>query len=294
MAESAPRRSSRLVTTKPGTSKKPYTKKPPKKPRRQRATKKPDLQPQALAPAVGPPEIEVLSLRVSRRFLNQLPAATADQPNPLPLPPPPGTTGHLNVIIANLQDIRSFAGDTTDWLIRVAQLIFEPLGTSSLFTFTQGTLESWLDRDMDPAQWRRVEQGEPLRATIYEFRPDGNAFITLSKMSLQYGRSVTTNTSQDRAGAFSNAIRRRDATCIVSNNSLPGLLVASHLTPKRLGDVGVTSVVRRFAGVDAAVTRFEPSLGVLLFLPLDQLVNSYEMGFWNSAPVSPFILSELH
>jgi hypothetical protein len=115
-----------------------------------------------------------LYLRVNRQFLRILPAATAAQPHPQPLPPLPGTTGNLNIIIANLPDLRPFAGDTVDWLIKVARLIFEPLGTSSLYTFTTESLEWWLDREMEPALWRPVVQGEQLRATIYEFRPDNN------------------------------------------------------------------------------------------------------------------------
>jgi len=208
------------------------------------------------------------------------------QINPTPLPSPPSTTGNLNAIIASLSDLRPFAGDTVDWLIRVARLIFEPLGTSSLFTFTVDTLDSWLDRDMDLTQWRQVEQGERLRATIYEFRPDNNAFITLSKMSLREGSvtSATTNMSRPRATAFRNVIHERDRKCVISQN--PWALTASHLVPKRLSDAAVTSVVRRFTGSDAAVTRFDPIIGVLLLLTLHERLRCYEMGFWNAGPVS--------
>jgi hypothetical protein len=41
-----------------------------------------------------------------------IPAATEDKPNPQPLPPLPGTTGNLNVIVADIPDLRPFAGDT--------------------------------------------------------------------------------------------------------------------------------------------------------------------------------------
>ncbi|KAM6491347.1 hypothetical protein JOM56_013121, partial [Amanita muscaria] len=125
---------------------------------------------------------------------------------------------------------------------------------------------------MDPTQWRQVEQGEQLRATIYEFRPDNNAFITLSKISLRHGMSVAVNFSPPRATAFRNALLARDGTCIISQNPLS--LIASHLVPKRLGDAAVTSVVQRFTGSDAAVTRFNPTLGVLLFRSLDDRVDS--------------------
>ncbi|KAM6493658.1 hypothetical protein JOM56_010019 [Amanita muscaria] len=271
--------SSRLETKNAGTSK--------NLPKDTAHAKKDSQSPSRPGPQAG-----LLYLRVSRGFLNLLPAATAGQTDPQPLPPPPGTIGHLYVIRASLQDLRPFAGGTVDWLIRVARLIFEPLGTSSLFTFTADTLDSWLDRDMDSTQWRQVEQGEQLKATIYEFRPDNNAFITLSRMSLREGTSATTNTSQPQATAFRNMINERDGKCIISQT--PWSVAASRLVPKRLSDAAVTSVVRRFTGSDAAVTRFDPTLGVLLFLPLDDRVGSYEVGFWNSGPDQYVIHSFFH
>lgn len=258
---STPRRSSR-ITEKSRISKQPRISKKPSK-----DVKKP---PPAKKPPLGQPAL--LYLRVSRRFLNLLPAVTEDQPNPQPLPPPPGAMGHLIVIRASLQDLRPFTGVTVDWLIRIARLIFEPLGTSSLFTFTEDTLESWLVRDMNPAQWRRVEQGELLRATIYEFRPNNNAFITLSKISLRQEKSVTTDAdvSQQQATAFRDTIRARDTRCIITRNPFFELVItASHLIPKRLGDAAVTSVVQRFTGLDDVVTRYDPTIGVLLSKQLD-------------------------
>lgn len=281
----APRRSSRLAT-KSDSSKEPLSKKP-----RLSRPKKPSRRPPP-TPAVGPVP-ELLYLRISRRFLNQLPAAVAGQPDPAPLPPPPGAIGHLYVITTNLQDLHPFAGNTVDWLIRVARLIFEPLGMSSLFTFTADTVVSWLNRDMHLPQWRQVEQGEPLRATIYEFRPNDNAPITLSKISLRQARSVTTNISRDQATAFRNAILARDERCIISQSTFTHVHTASHLVPRRLGDVGATSVVHRFTGLDAVVTRFDPTLGVLLFQALDALVDSYELGFWHLGPAS-LLSFELH
>src|ERR1700733_1136494 len=162
---------------------------------------------------------QTLYLRVNRQFLLLLPDATDDQPNTQPLPPLPGTTGNLNVIIADLPDLRPFAGDTVDWLIKVARLIFQPLGTSSLYTFTTESLEWWLDREMEPALWRPVVQGEQLRATIYEFRPDNNTPITLTR-SLRHMRSVTTNTSAPQATAFSGALLRRDQSCIITRYAI--------------------------------------------------------------------------
>jgi hypothetical protein len=112
----------------------------------------------------------------------------ADQLNPQPLPLLPGTTGNLNVIITNLPDLYPFAGDTVDWLIKVARLIFEPLRTSSFYTFTTESLEWWLDREMEPSLRRQVGRGEQLRATLYEFCPDNDTLITLTRKSLRHIR----------------------------------------------------------------------------------------------------------
>ena len=123
---------------------------------------------------------QTLYLRVNRQFLLLLPDVTDYQPNPQPLPPLPGTTGNLNVIVADLPDLRPFAGNTVDWLIKGARLIFQPLGTSSLYTFTTESVEWWLGREMQLPLWRAVLPGEQLSATIYEFRPNNNALIELT------------------------------------------------------------------------------------------------------------------
>ena len=228
----------------------------------------------------------MLYLRVNRKFLLLLPTATEHQPNPHPLQPPPGTSGNLNVIIADLADLHPFSGGTVDWLIKVARLIFEPLGTSSIYIFTTESLEWWLDREMEPASWRRVMQGEELRATIYEFRPDNDAFITLTQMSARRARSVTTNTSAPLATPFRTALLRRHQRCIITQQPLPVALIASHLIPRRLGDAAVQSAFRRFTGSPIVVNRFDPLIGVPLVATLDAFVDTYHLGFWNCGPVS--------
>jgi hypothetical protein len=275
---SSPRRSSRIQKlaqkVAPPTSKKKTTR-----------TSKPRPKKAKPPPTTKVPRTPLLYLRINRQFLLLLPAPTANQPNPQPLAPLPGTTGNLNVIIATLSDLNPFAGDTVDWLIKVARLIFEPLGTSSLYTFTTGSLESWLDRDMC-ATWRTVQDGEQLRATVYEFRPDNNTPIALTKVSLRHMRSVTTNTSAPRATTFRDTLLRRHQRCVISQQSLNLQIIASHLMPRRLGDVGVQSAFQRFTGSTATVDRYDPLLGVPLFSALDSLVDSYGLGFWNHGPVS--------
>jgi hypothetical protein len=273
---SSPRRSLRLQKVDPPTFNK-HTTQP--KPRGR--------------PKASPWPTPMLYLRINRKFLLLLPAPTVNLPNPQPLAPPLGTFGNLNVITTTLSALNPFAGDTVDWLITVARLIFEPLGYSSLYTFTTGSLESWLDREMEASAWRTVNNGEQLRATIYEFRPDNDTPIALTKISLRQARSVTTNTSAPRATAFRKDLLRRDQACIISQEPLPNLLIASHLIPRRLGDAGVRSALQPFTGSPATVDRYDLRIGVPLFQALDTLVNSYLVGFWNTGPVSLLIIPTL-
>ncbi|KAF8813131.1 hypothetical protein BYT27DRAFT_7131819 [Phlegmacium glaucopus] len=186
--------------------------------------------------------------------------------------------------MAELHDLHPFSGNTVDWLLKVARLIFEPLGTSSLYTFTTGSLGWWLDREMEPAHWRQVLPGEQLRATIYEFRPNNDALISLTRRSLRHMRSVTTNTSRPRATTFRDALLRRDGTCPISRHTVGSLMTASHLIPRRLGDHGVQSIVQRFTGLSTIVDRYDPAIGIPLFLSLDLLADTFQMGFWNNGP----------
>ena len=131
-----------------------------------------------------------------------------------------------------------------------------------------------------------------MRATIYEFRPDNDASITLTRMSLRHTRSVTTNTSSPQAAMFRDALLRRGRACIITQHILESLLVASHLIPRRIGDAGVQPVLQRFTGPSTPVDSYDPTIGVLLFTALDALTDGYELGFWNG-PVSPLTFHTL-
>ena len=227
----------------------------------------------------------MLHLRISRRFLSLFQPSTTANPDPPSLPPTPGTPGNLYVIAASLDDLRPFAGDTVDWLIIVARHIFEPLGSSSLYTFTTQSTEWWLDKDSD-SQWRQVLPGEELRATIYEFRPDNDALVSLTKRSLRHIRSITTKNSIDRATPFRTALLQRDVRCVISRQSRQRTLVASHLIPRRLGDSGVQSAFQRFTGSPSPINRYDPRIGVLLYEGLGSHVDVFELGFWNHGLVS--------
>jgi hypothetical protein len=268
------RRSLRLAS-------KPFTK-PPETTKRLGTTRVPKGKKPERQASVA----ETLHLRVNKKLILLFPAETTNQPSLQPVNPPPETQGNLYVITAELNDIQPFAGQTVDWLITVARLLFQPLGTSSLYTFTKGNVESWLDREMELSQWRRVQHGEQLRATIYEFLPNNNAFIALTKMSLRHARSVTTNASRDQANTFCDSLLRRDQSCVISGHPLEASLVASHLIPRRLGDAGVQSAFERFVCTSTSVTRYNPRIGILLFVGTDVIVDDFTAGFWYIGPVS--------
>ena len=187
----------------------------------------------------------------------------ADQPNTQPLLPLLSTTRNLNIIIADLLDLHPFAGNTVDWLINVVRLIFEPLGMSSLYTFTTELLEYWLDREMEQTLWRQVVQGEQLGAIIYEFCPHNDTFIMLTKVSLHHVRSMTTNTSAPPAPPFHNALLQCHQTCIITQQPFQEALVASHLIPRCLSDAGVQSAFQCFTGSPAIIDKYDPLIAML-------------------------------
>ena len=144
--------------------------------------------------------------------------------------------------------------------------------------------------------WRQVKHGEPLEATIYEFRPDNHALITLTKMSDRHMRSVTTiPTSTNQATTFRSKLLQCDRGCIISQQSSERNLVASHLIPRRLGNAGVQSAMECFTGAFTPVDRYNSAIGVLLLATLHTFVDVYEVGFWKNgdAAISDIIFHAL-
>ena len=206
---------------------------------------------------------QMLYLRVNPRSLHPFPATTADQPNPQP--PLPGTTGNSNVIAADLLDLRPFAGDAVDWLIQAARLIFEPLSTSSLCTFTAESLELWLDREMEHqrgGRWCMATRDHYLRVS------SNGMFTALTKMTLHKAKSITTNASITPTTTFHHTLLQHHPTYIISKQPLQQILVTSHLIPRRLGDTGVQSAFQRFVGSSTIINGYDPLIGVPLLVTL--------------------------
>lgn len=273
------RRSTRISSGAPSKGKSkvkdtPATKSPPKKKRK-------------VQPTTTPPD--TVYLRVNQRFLLLHNPVTAAQPNPptsLPPSQPPLGGWNLNVIAAPLADLQFFAGNTVDWLIRVARFILDPRGTGALYTFQTKTVDYWLGVEKDDS-WRTVQAGEVLEATVYEYRRLDNQPMVPTRVSLRTTKSVTTNTTQNQAANFrTTLLNRHSSTCVVSGISRLRQLKASHLIPRRMGDNGVQSAFQLFTGLNTPVTRYHPSIGIPLFSPLDDLVDVYEVGFWGIGPVN--------
>jgi hypothetical protein len=200
-----------------------------------------------------------------------------------PSPSPPHYQSHLYVIKGTFDDIKLYAGETVDWLIKIANFIFDPSGLGRLYTHTTGKFSDWHTLERTHS-WREVVHGDPLHAGIYEFV--SNISISLSKISERRNYSVTTAGSESNANAFSRLIRLRDGNaCVVTRIDDPDPLVASHLIPKRLGTEGATGIVTRFCGAQQAIGihRFDPRIGILLSVSLDRRVDVFEVGFYHNS-----------
>ena len=111
--------------------------------------------------------------------------------------------------------------------------------------------------------------------THHIFCPENNAFIMLTKKSSRRGRSVTTHRLTPQATTFRDKLVPCHRTCIISQEPLLETLFASHLIPRRLGDVAIQSAFQRFTGSATIVSRIDPLIGVSLFSGLDTWVKSY-------------------
>jgi hypothetical protein len=200
------------------------------------------------------------------------------------LPPSTAPTPreHLYLIESDLQALSPYADGKVDWLIRVARLICEPLGSGTLFTYREGDPVYWYQREMTESSWAAIEAGDVLEGRIYEYRPHHG---TLAKIcSSRNQRSITSTLSKSTSKKFRSDLDKRDVCCIVTGQALRLTLTASHLIPKRLGDSNAREIVAAFSGPTFSVStnlhRFDAMLGVLLNLTVDAYVDRFQMGFW--------------
>ena len=116
-----------------------------------------------------------------------------------------------------------------NWIIKVAQLICDPLSGGDVYTHTTATTSSdWCPLHRTSA-WQRVVRGDPLRPEIYEFEPSTRTgSILLSKTSERKTHSVTSLGSLSSSATFGRLIRLCEGNaCGVTR--IPVHLIVSHL-----------------------------------------------------------------
>lgn len=124
------------------------------------------------------------------------------------------------------------------------------------------------------------------RRYLYEYQPEIAHVANLAKISSRHNQtSITSIRSQNRSRSFHDALERRDTKCVASGNALTPVLVATHLVPKRLGDVNTTEIFHSYVGdtlpASTPIDRFHPALGIYLCANIKSFVDRYLLGFWS-------------
>lgn len=223
--------------------------------------------------ATETPESESVYIRVRHAVL--LPIQT---PTSTTSPAYPPLTGHIYLIEGTLDNIKRYAGGTVNWVVKVAQLLCDPLREGQLYTHTTETSSHWYTLDRTSG-WRRVVLGDPLQPGIYEFEPVSP--IHLSRIGERRNLSKTARGDEPSSAQFCEDLIARDGKCVVCHTNP---VIASHLIPRRLGTDGAKAAVERFCGTRDAVGvhRFDPRIGILLFVGLAKYVECYQVGFYHA------------
>lgn len=187
-------------------------------------------------------------------------------------------TSHLYLISGSFEDITRFSGTTVDWLIKIAHLLCDPLGSGHLFTHTTGTALEWYHSPRNDS-WHEVFHSNQLQPGIYEFEPTQP--IILSMVCPWHTQSETEPEKKTTSSTFCSHLKARDAGCVVVGCADP--VVASHLIPRCIGSAGAKGVVEWFAGVTEAqgIEAYDPRIGVTLSSGLDHWVDLFEAGFYH-------------
>jgi hypothetical protein len=248
--------------------------------------------------------MSLVYLRIARKYLCPLTDTgvqnwtqnTQDRAGDAPQNP----TGSTNLIVlqGELQAIKSYAPyGAAGWLIDIAETLFGRDANGKLYKLvtSDSNTKAWLDNDRafewQTALWFPINRDALLDSGIYEFRPTAPGGVVLSRLypTTQQVKcpNATAATVQDD---FSGLVQKRHKNkCVISSISRKNPVdEASHLTPRRLGHTPIDRIVRR-AGA-AATWRVQnhahddPQAGVLLFYPLDRLVDKFKAGFYTPDP----------
>jgi hypothetical protein len=246
--------------------------------------------------------LHVSSCRVLKRYLDPTfsltqPTSTADETSQY----------HLYAIKGSLDEIVPYSDGKVDWLKKVAWLLFVPKA-GSLFTFKNGRTEDWLMKEMTQTDWEPVDDGEPLRGTIYEFRAspptvnlaqisrrvlDPQAYEFDEDMDEFYEYIGDGNEDEDECvvaegkpatndpATFYRAVfARDDGKCVITEQPAK-YCKASHLIPKRMDVPSLNTILSSFSEPSAPtdINICHPALRVLLFISLDHSFADYGVGF---------------
>lgn len=197
----------------------------------------------------------------------------------------PQDTQHLYIISDTLQALSPYCGTSCSWLIHISKLICEPHGTGELHTFRTRDSDYWHSRRYRLSSWKLVNEEDNLEAKIYEYRP---AATTVALARICAPRNQTDiERSHGSANTFRYKLLNRDTHCIVANDGLGHRAIASHLIPRRLGNVIIRDLIATYTrdiGINIMdIHAYHPILGVMLNRGLDSYVDKFDAGFLNRA-----------
>jgi len=178
------------------------------------------------------------------------------------------------LLSGRLEDFTRYSGQRSHWLMDVAHDICDPAEK-------RGTLKAW---DAVQETWRTVDLNNPLSASRYLYDVGIGVTVSLSKISLRTGMSVTD--SSGSISAMKERVHGRDlGRCWVSGDIYE--LTNSHVCPKRMGHHLFRTIYRTFVSPPPpALSINDERCGITLNPLLDRLFDKYEFGLRLVAQVS--------
>ncbi|KAI9447233.1 hypothetical protein F5148DRAFT_1252153 [Russula earlei] len=161
--------------------------------------------------------------------------------------------------------------EKSQWLIDIAHDICDPLQKRGSLQVLDASGEGWIN----------VNPTDPLIGSTYLYEIE--AMISLSKISVRTGRSITSATSN--ATTMANQVRERDGKCWVTESEDP--LTNSHMCPKRMGDHVLRIIYRDFVSTippPAPLSIYDDICGITLTPTLDHWFDTYELGLHRVGP----------
>jgi hypothetical protein len=196
------------------------------------------------------------------------------------------STGVFDLLEGDVANIERYG--SIDWLGDVAHGLLDPIRRRGrLWTPREGSKADWATAPLDPERWEEVQPGAPIESRIYEYHTTfPNPGFLITKMCRKSRQSKTSRGAVLSAATFRKRIAERDQCCVVSgiyhDDDLDDC-IASHLIPKRLGEV-VRHITQRYVdipGLEFDGGIFDPRIGILLENTVDRKVDRFAMGFYH-------------